>query len=141
MSCRDTSVTGALREELRRHDLARRIQQTIATLVATAWDLATGQDIHYPGAVGKQPGPRPSTPTLCRAERETVAGPAQHRQPGPSAGGVPRAGRPVTALSAPSGILDLPAPDNGGDPMPKDEHLTKAKNYVAAAEELTADRR
>ncbi|MFE9257036.1 FAD-dependent monooxygenase [Streptomyces sp. NPDC006879] len=34
---------------------ARRVQQAVARPVSTAWDLATGQDILYPGAVGRQP--------------------------------------------------------------------------------------
>ncbi|GAA3377272.1 FAD-dependent monooxygenase [Streptomyces sannanensis] len=51
----------ALRDELRAHGLrsagtARRVQRAIARPVSVAWDLATGQDILYPGAVGKQPG-------------------------------------------------------------------------------------
>ncbi|MEU5425836.1 FAD-dependent monooxygenase [Streptomyces olivoreticuli] len=51
----------SLRDALRRHGLAepglaRRVQKDVARPVAVAWDLATGQDIHYPGAIGKQPG-------------------------------------------------------------------------------------
>ncbi|MEU0368726.1 FAD-dependent monooxygenase [Streptomyces sp. NPDC006283] len=36
--------------------LARRVQRSLAGPVGTAWDLATGQDILYPGAIGKDPG-------------------------------------------------------------------------------------
>ncbi|WP_432064325.1 FAD-dependent monooxygenase [Streptomyces sp. C10-9-1] len=51
----------ALRSELDRHGvrapgLALRVQRAVAGPVATAWDLATGQDILYPGAVGRGPG-------------------------------------------------------------------------------------
>ncbi|MFI1395425.1 FAD-dependent oxidoreductase [Streptomyces sp. NPDC020681] len=50
-----------LRDELRKHGpvaegLARRVQRAVAGPVGMAWDLATGQDILYPGAIGKQPG-------------------------------------------------------------------------------------
>lgn len=41
---------------LRAPGLARRVQRAVARPVAVAWDLATTQDILYPGAVGKQPG-------------------------------------------------------------------------------------
>ncbi|GLF98295.1 pyridine nucleotide-disulfide oxidoreductase [Streptomyces yaizuensis] len=37
--------------------LAPVAQRFIAGPVGTAWDLATGQDILYPGAVGRRPGP------------------------------------------------------------------------------------
>ncbi|WP_455351565.1 FAD-dependent monooxygenase [Streptomyces sp. SYSU K217416] len=51
----------ALRENLAAHGLmapglARQVQRAVARPVAVAWELATGQDILYPGAVGKQPG-------------------------------------------------------------------------------------
>ncbi|GAB2916852.1 FAD-dependent monooxygenase [Streptomyces heilongjiangensis] len=35
--------------------LARRIQRAVAVPVALAWELATGTDIRYPEAIGKQP--------------------------------------------------------------------------------------
>jgi 2-polyprenyl-6-methoxyphenol hydroxylase-like FAD-dependent oxidoreductase len=50
----------ALREVLRRHDLAhpltaRRVQQAAAGPVGNAWDLAVGQDVFYPGAADRPP--------------------------------------------------------------------------------------
>lgn len=50
----------ALRAELdagglRNPGLGRRTQRAVARPVSVAWDLATGQDVFYPGAVGKQP--------------------------------------------------------------------------------------
>ncbi|WP_327356892.1 NAD(P)/FAD-dependent oxidoreductase [Streptomyces sp. NBC_01304] len=50
----------ALRTELRRHGLhspglARRVQREVATPTDMAWQMATGQDILYPGATGTQP--------------------------------------------------------------------------------------
>ncbi|MFF4349168.1 FAD-dependent monooxygenase [Streptomyces sp. NPDC001530] len=36
--------------------LARRAQRAVSRPVAVAWELATGTDIRYPGAIGKQPG-------------------------------------------------------------------------------------
>ncbi|MFJ8311408.1 MULTISPECIES: FAD-dependent monooxygenase [unclassified Streptomyces] len=52
----------ALRGNLAAHGLgtpglARRVQRAVARPVSLAWDLAVGQDILYPGAIGKQPGP------------------------------------------------------------------------------------
>ncbi|WP_326653820.1 MULTISPECIES: FAD-dependent oxidoreductase [unclassified Streptomyces] len=51
----------ALRDQIRKHGLtsaglARRAQRAVSKSAGTAWDLATGQDIFYPGATGKQPG-------------------------------------------------------------------------------------
>ncbi|MEV6398594.1 FAD-dependent monooxygenase [Streptomyces sp. NPDC051907] len=50
----------ALRGALDKHGiaspgLARTVQRAVAGPVSTAWDLATGQDILYPGAIGRQP--------------------------------------------------------------------------------------
>ncbi|MFE7836655.1 FAD-dependent monooxygenase [Streptomyces sp. NPDC057474] len=50
----------ALRERVAAHGLkapglARRIQKAVAVPVTLAWDLATGTDIRYPEAIGKQP--------------------------------------------------------------------------------------
>ncbi|MEV4330935.1 FAD-dependent monooxygenase [Streptomyces sp. NPDC049597] len=36
--------------------LARAVQRAVAGPVSMAWDLATGQDILYPGAIGREPG-------------------------------------------------------------------------------------
>ncbi|MER5933503.1 FAD-dependent monooxygenase [Streptomyces sp. NPDC002054] len=41
---------------LRAPGLARRTQRAVARPVSVAWELATGQDIFYPEAVGKRPG-------------------------------------------------------------------------------------
>ncbi|MET9696369.1 FAD-dependent monooxygenase [Streptomyces sp. NPDC006529] len=41
---------------LRAAGLARRTQRAVAAPVSVAWDLATGQDIFSPDAVGKRPG-------------------------------------------------------------------------------------
>ncbi|MFF3286510.1 FAD-dependent monooxygenase [Streptomyces sp. NPDC003023] len=51
----------ALRRALAAHGvtspgLARRVQRSLGGPVGTAWDLATGQDILYPGAIGREPG-------------------------------------------------------------------------------------
>ncbi|ANW17353.1 FAD-dependent oxidoreductase [Streptomyces clavuligerus] len=52
------ALRGAVgRSRLDEPGLARRVQQVIARPVATAWSLATSQDILYPGAVGRQPHP------------------------------------------------------------------------------------
>jgi flavin-dependent dehydrogenase len=50
----------ALREVLRRHDLAdphtaRRVQRAAAVPVENAWNLAVGQDVFYPGAADEPP--------------------------------------------------------------------------------------
>ncbi|MEY9962629.1 2-polyprenyl-6-methoxyphenol hydroxylase-like FAD-dependent oxidoreductase [Streptacidiphilus sp. MAP12-16] len=50
----------ALREVLRERDLgspglARRVQQSIGRAAGGAWDLATGEDINFPGAIGARP--------------------------------------------------------------------------------------
>jgi 2-polyprenyl-6-methoxyphenol hydroxylase-like FAD-dependent oxidoreductase len=48
----------ALRENgLRARGLSRRIQRAVARPAGVAWELATSQDILYPGAVGQQPRP------------------------------------------------------------------------------------
>ncbi|MEU3603386.1 FAD-dependent oxidoreductase [Streptomyces sp. NPDC006798] len=51
----------AMAEVLRRYDprtrgAARRIQRAVAGPVASAWNLATGQDAFYPGASARPPG-------------------------------------------------------------------------------------
>lgn len=51
-----------LRNTLHQHGpgtpgLARRVQRAIARPAGLAWELATSQDILYPGAVGRQPRP------------------------------------------------------------------------------------
>ncbi|GHC39029.1 FAD-dependent monooxygenase [Streptomyces cinnamoneus] len=50
----------ALRDGLRAHGLqnpglAREVQRAVGRIVQGPWDLATGQDILYPGATGRQP--------------------------------------------------------------------------------------
>ncbi|MGW6460242.1 FAD-dependent oxidoreductase [Streptomyces sp. NPDC055078] len=57
-----------LRTALRDHGLAepgltRRVQRAVARPVSLAWDLATSQDIRYPGARGGRPGPGSSLAT------------------------------------------------------------------------------
>lgn len=44
------------RHGLRAPGFSRRAQRAVAGPVATAWELATSTDIHYPGAIGKAPG-------------------------------------------------------------------------------------
>lgn len=49
-----------LRDTVRRHGwgapgLSRRAQKAVARPVATAWDLAVGQDVFYPGATEAAP--------------------------------------------------------------------------------------
>ncbi|GDY78426.1 hypothetical protein SAV31267_079110 [Streptomyces avermitilis] len=56
----------ALREHVAEHGLAapglaRRAQRAVALPVKIAWELATGTDIRYPEAIGKQPGARRSS--------------------------------------------------------------------------------
>lgn len=52
----------ALRETIARHGwrpgLARRVQRAVARPVASAWDMAVGQDVFYPGAVPGGPSLR-----------------------------------------------------------------------------------
>ncbi|WKK23213.1 FAD-dependent monooxygenase [Streptomyces olivoreticuli] len=50
----------ALRDALREGGvdspgLARGVQRSVARVTGGAWDLATGEDINYPGAIGKRP--------------------------------------------------------------------------------------
>lgn len=51
----------ALRGQVAEHGIAapglgRRVQRAVALPVTIAWELATGTDIRYPDAIGKQPG-------------------------------------------------------------------------------------
>ncbi|MFF5449235.1 FAD-dependent monooxygenase [Streptomyces sp. NPDC012888] len=46
---------GPAGRELAAPGLARRVQRAVARPVSVAWDLATGQDVFYPGSVGKRP--------------------------------------------------------------------------------------
>ncbi|MEU9283401.1 FAD-dependent monooxygenase [Streptomyces sp. NPDC048275] len=51
----------ALREQVLEHGLTapglgRRVQRAVALPVTIAWELATGTDIRYPGAIGTEPG-------------------------------------------------------------------------------------
>ncbi|GHF30469.1 hypothetical protein GCM10010218_09700 [Streptomyces mashuensis] len=43
------------RRDLREPGFARAVQRTIGGIVQSPWELATGQDIQYPGAIGTQP--------------------------------------------------------------------------------------
>ncbi|MFH8983089.1 NAD(P)/FAD-dependent oxidoreductase [Streptomyces varsoviensis] len=95
----------ALRAELRRGGLgepglARRAQRALARTADNAWDLATGQDIRYPGAIGDQP---PVAARLLRGyfDRLTLAATGRPA--------VARAMIDVMTLSAPLDALLRPA--------------------------------
>ncbi|MEU6220775.1 FAD-dependent monooxygenase [Streptomyces sp. NPDC047022] len=53
MALRDHVV----RDGIAARGLARQVQKAVARPVSVAWELATSNDIRYPGAVGEQPGP------------------------------------------------------------------------------------
>ncbi|WP_405884146.1 FAD-dependent monooxygenase [Streptomyces sp. NBC_01136] len=93
-----------LREQVAEHGvtapgLARRVQRAVALPVAIAWELATGTDIRYPGAIGEQPG---GVRKLLNRYMARLARTAAERQP------VARAFLAVTTLSAPLSTLVKP---------------------------------
>ncbi|MEV0276930.1 FAD-dependent monooxygenase [Streptomyces sp. NPDC050610] len=95
----------ALRRELRRGGLgdpglARRAQRALARTADSAWDLATGQDIRYPGAIGDQP---PVAARLLRGYFDRLMRSATGRPD------VARAMIDVMTLSAPVDALLRPA--------------------------------
>ncbi|MFF3246582.1 FAD-dependent monooxygenase [Streptomyces sp. NPDC002870] len=135
----------ALRKDLQRHGLtapglARRVQRAVAGPVGTAWDLATGQDILYPGAVGKKPG---ASATVLRHYVDRLMLTATGRPL------VTRALFDVMTLSAPTTSLLKPEivlavlrgpklPQLPGPPL-TDEELRVAKEPRSALETDPAD--
>jgi 2-polyprenyl-6-methoxyphenol hydroxylase-like FAD-dependent oxidoreductase len=135
----------ALRKELRAHSLtapglARRVQRAVAGPVGTAWDLATGQDILYPGAVGKEPG---ASATVLRSYVDRLMLTATGRPM------ITRALFDVMTLSAPTLSLLKPEivlavlrgpklPQLPGPPL-TDEELRVAKEPRSALETDPAD--
>jgi hypothetical protein len=134
-----------LRKELRAHSLtapglARRVQRAVAGPVGTAWDLATGQDILYPGAVGKEPG---ASATVLRSYVDRLMLTATGRPL------ITRALFDVMTLSAPTISLLKPEivlavlrgpklPQLPGPPL-TDEELRVAKEPRSALETDPAD--
>ncbi|MGK5632034.1 NAD(P)/FAD-dependent oxidoreductase [Streptomyces sp. URMC 123] len=95
----------ALREALRRGGLddpalGRRVQRAVGRAVRTPWNLASGQDIRYPGAVGDRP---PLTARAARRYLDRLVLAATGRPT------VARALFDVMTLSAPPGGLLRPA--------------------------------
>ncbi|MGW5445355.1 NAD(P)/FAD-dependent oxidoreductase [Streptomyces asiaticus] len=94
-----------LRDVIGRHglqtiNLTRHVQHAIGRLVQGPWDVTTGQDSQYPGAVGKQ---RPVTARLVHAYVVRLMRTANGRK------AVTRALYDVMSLSAPSRRLFYPS--------------------------------
>ncbi|WP_327687276.1 NAD(P)/FAD-dependent oxidoreductase [Streptomyces sp. NBC_00467] len=124
-----------LRDEVRLRGLAapglgRAAQRGIAEPAATAWDLATSQDILYPGAIGPQPRPGAGVagryvnrlmhtatgrPAVCKAFFDVIT-----------------LSRPVTSWGHPDTVVaSLRGP---GRPPLTEPPLTKAEWAIAAGE-------
>jgi hypothetical protein len=95
----------AMRDRLRAHGLrtpgtARRVQRALAVPVGTAWGLAVGQDIFYPGAAEDRP------PTLT--ERTVARYLARLNHTCTGSGRVARAVTDVMTLEKPPTVLARP---------------------------------
>ncbi|MFF3323699.1 FAD-dependent oxidoreductase [Streptomyces sp. NPDC002889] len=118
---------------LRRHDLgvpglARRIQRAIARPATVAWELATSQDILYPGAQGQQP--RPGTAVANRYVDRLVRTATGRAQVTRAFLGVITMSAPVTSWLHPDVVAAVVrGPGRGLLPGPP---LTHAERSVAA---------
>lgn len=131
----------ALRDILRTHDLgtptlARRIQCAIARPAAVAWELATAQDILYPGAQGQQP--RPGTGLANRYVDRVVRAATGRAQVTRAFLGVITMSEPVTSWMHPDVVVGaLRGPGRkplSGPPLTEMERAVAAGRHGQAPE-------